>query len=165
MTRRERADADGGYAVVELAPVAFALICFLVLMIAAGRIVTARMAVEAAARDAARQASIARTPAAAQAAASQSAQAALRSDGLDCSPVVAISTGGFSVPVGQPAQVSATVTCTVRLSGLTAVPGIPGSWTVTATFASPLDPFRARAIGPAPAEVTGGISARTGTTG
>ena len=53
-------------------------------------------------------------------------------------------TTGFSVPVGEPAQVSATVTCAVRLSDLTAVPGMPGSRALTATFTSPLDPYRAR---------------------
>jgi hypothetical protein len=46
--------------------------------------------------------------------------------------------------VGQPGQVTATVTCTVRLSDLTAVPGMPGSRTLTATFVSALDPYRAR---------------------
>jgi hypothetical protein len=39
--------------------------------------------------------------------------------------------------------VSATVTCTVSLSDLL-VPGLPGSRTLTATFTSPLDPFRER---------------------
>jgi hypothetical protein len=57
---------------------------------------------------------------------------------------VTVDTTGFSVPVGEPAQVSATVTCAVRLSDLTAVPGMPGSRALTATFTSPLDPYRAR---------------------
>ena len=133
-----------GNAAVELAPVAVVFLLFLGLAIAAGRITIAHMAVQAAARDAARQASIARTPAQAQTAARASAQTALRSDGLNCAPVVAVNTAGFSVPVGQPAQVSATVTCTVRLSDLTAVPGMPGARTITATVVSALDPYRAR---------------------
>lgn len=135
---------ENGNAAVELAPVAIVFLLFLGLAIAAGRITIAHMAVQGAARDAARQASIARTPAQAQAAARASAQAALRSDGLDCTPIVTVNTAGFSVPVGQPAQVSATVTCTVRLSDLTAVPGMPGARTLTATSASALDPYRAR---------------------
>jgi len=72
-----------------------------------------------------------------------SAQAALSQDGLDCSPAVTVNTAGFGVPVGQPAQVSATVTCTVPLGDLI-VPGMPGSRTLRAFFTSPLDPFRAR---------------------
>jgi len=135
---------EDGNAAVELAPVAVVFLLFLGLAIAAGRITTAHMAVQAAARDAARQASIARTPAQAQAAARTSATATLRSDGLDCAPVVSVDTAGFSVPVGQPAQVTATVTCAVRLSDLTAVPGMPGARTITATVASALDPYRAR---------------------
>jgi Flp pilus assembly protein TadG len=133
-----------GNAAVELAPVAVVFLLFLALAIAAGRITIAHMAVQAAARDAARQASIARSPAQAQAAARASAETALRSDGLDCTPVVSVNTAGFTVPVGQPAQVTATVTCTVRLSDLTAVPGMPGARTLTATVASALDPYRAR---------------------
>ena len=133
---RARLRGDRGYAPVELAPVAIVFLIFLGLLITAGRTTLARLAVSAAARDAARQASISRTPAAAQA-------AALRGDGQDCAPSVTVNTSGFAVPAGQPAQVSATVTCTVRLSDL-AVPGLPGSRTLTATFTSPLDPFRAR---------------------
>jgi Flp pilus assembly protein TadG len=135
---------EEGNAAVELAPVALVFLLFLGLAIAAGRITIAHMAVQAAARDAARQASIARTPGQAQAAARSSAEAALRADGLDCTPAVAVNTAGFAVPVGQPGQVTATVTCAVRLSDLTAVPGMPGSRTLTATFVSALDPYRAR---------------------
>src|SRR5262249_22926527 len=116
---------------------------FLALAIAAGRIMIARLAVQAAARDAARQASIARSPQQAVSAATASAQAALRNDHLDCAPVVSVDTAGFAVPAGQPAQVSATVTCNVSLAGL-AFPGIPGSRTYSFTFVSPLDVYRAR---------------------
>jgi Flp pilus assembly protein TadG len=140
---RRRPPGDGGYAPIELAPVAICLLLFLGLLITAGRVTIAQLAVQDAARDAARQASIARTPQDATAAAQSSAQAALASDGLDCAPVVSVNTSGFAVPVGQPAQVSATVTCDVRLSDL-AVPGLPGSRDLTATFTSPLDPYRAR---------------------
>ncbi len=136
--------SEEGNAAVELAPVALIFLLFLVLAIAAGRITTAHIALQAAARDAARQASIARTPAQAQAAARASAESALRADGLDCTPVVSVNTAGFTVPVGQSAQVTATVTCTVRLSDLTALPGMPGTRTLTATVASALDPYRAR---------------------
>ena len=135
-----RQAGDAALEVVILAPV---LIFLLALVIAAGRTSSADTAVAAAARDAARQASIARTPAAAQAAALTSAQAALSQDGLDCAPTVTVDTAGFGVPVGQPAAVSADVSCTVPLSDLL-LPGLPGSKTLRAAFTSPLDPFRAR---------------------
>jgi Flp pilus assembly protein TadG len=134
---------DDGYAPVELAPVAIVLFVFLALAIASGRIMIARLAVQAAASDAARQASIARSPQEAISAATSSAQAALRNDHLDCTPVVSVNTAGFAVPVGQAASVSATVTCNVSLAGLT-FPGIPGSRTYTFTAVSPLDVYRAR---------------------
>jgi hypothetical protein len=44
---------------------------------------------------------------------------------------------------GQLGNVSATVICRVPLSDLV-LPGTPGSRTLTATFTSPLDPFRGR---------------------
>ncbi len=136
--------ADDGNAAVELAPVAIVLILFLLMAIGAGRMMIAQGAVQAAAREAARQASIARTPGQAVAAAEQSAQSALHQDGLDCDPQVAVDTSGFAVPVGQAAQVSVQVSCDVRLSALTVVPGMPGSKTLTATYVSALDPYRAR---------------------
>jgi hypothetical protein len=106
----------------------------------------AQGSVDAAARDAARQASISLSPAAAQQAALSSVNAAMRADGLHCKPVVTLLLTGFGTPLGQPAQVSASVSCTVRLSDLL-VPGIPGSRELTASFTSPLDPYRSRADG------------------
>jgi hypothetical protein len=100
--------------------------------------------VAAAARDAARQASISLTPGAAETAAQASARAALSQDGLDCHPQVTVDTSQFtSVPVGQPASVTATVTCRVPLSDLV-VPGLPGFRTLRFVFKSPLDPYRER---------------------
>jgi Flp pilus assembly protein TadG len=139
----QRWRADEGSAALELAVLAPALLALLGLVIAAGRTSVAQSSVSAAARDAARQASIAPSPYAAQAAAQASATASLRRDGLDCRAVVSVDTGGFAVPAGLPASVSATVTCTVPLSSLY-LPGLPGSHTMTATFASPLDVYRAR---------------------
>lgn len=141
-----KGDHDTGNAALELVVLAPVLLFLLGLVVAAGRTSIAQGAVDAAARDAARQASISLTPGAAQAAAQTSANAALSQDGLDCSPAatVEVNTDQFSVQVGEPATVSATVTCHVRLSDLL-VPGLPGSKTLTATFSSPLDPYRERA--------------------
>jgi Flp pilus assembly protein TadG len=126
---------------VILAPI---LLGLLGLVIAAGRTTIAQASVDAAARDAARQASISLTPAAAQAAGQASALAALRQDGLDCSPAVVIDASQFtSVPVGSPATVTATVSCAVPLTDL-ALPGLPGTVRLSAAFTSPLDVFRSR---------------------
>jgi Flp pilus assembly protein TadG len=138
-----RGRGDTGNAALELVILAPVLLCLLGLVIAAGRTSIAQGSVAAAARDAARQASISLTPGAAQAAARSSALAALSRDGLGCTPTVTVNVAGFGVPVGEPAEVSATVKCTVSLSDLI-VPGMPGSKTLTATFSSPLDPFRGR---------------------
>ena len=131
-----------GNAALELVVLAPVILFFLGLLIAAGRTSIAQGSVDAAARDAARQASISRSPAAAQSAALASARTALGQDALDCAPLVTVNVAGFAVPVGQ-AQVTAHVTCRVSLSDLL-VPGMPGSKTLTATFTSPLDPYRAR---------------------
>ena len=136
--------ADDGNAALELVILAPVLLGLLGLVIAAGRTSIAQGSVDAAARDAARQASIALTPAAAQAAGAASARAALRRDGLDCAPAVVINTREFSsVPVGHPATISATVTCNVSLAQL-ALPGLPGTAPLRASFTSPLDIYRSR---------------------
>lgn len=141
--RRGRNASDDGNAALELVILAPVMIALIGLVIAAGRTSLAQGSVAAAARDAARQASIARTPAQAQQQAVFSAQKALNGDGLNCQPEVIVNTGGFGVPIGQPAQVSATVICQVALSDLW-LPGLPGSKRLTATFTSPLDPYRGR---------------------
>jgi Flp pilus assembly protein TadG len=151
MSRRIRparppdADRDAGNAALELVVLAPVLLLLLALVIAAGRTSIAQNSMAAAARDAARQASISVTSSGAEAAARSSAYAALSKDGLDCTPAatVDVNTQQFSIPVGQPATVTATVTCNVRLSDLL-LPGLPGTKKLTATFTSPLDPFRER---------------------
>jgi Flp pilus assembly protein TadG len=136
-------DRDAGNAALELVILAPVILFLLGLVIAAGRTSIAQGSVAAAARDAARQASISLTPGAAQTAALSSARAALGQDGLNCDPVVRVNVSGFGVPVGEPANVQATVTCRVSLASLL-VPGMPGSRTLRATFQSPLDPYRGR---------------------
>ncbi|WP_232422876.1 TadE/TadG family type IV pilus assembly protein [Cellulosimicrobium cellulans] len=121
-----------------------AVIFFIGLIIAAGRMAVAEQAVDAAAAEAARAASIARTQVQANEDAMTWASASLANQGLQCtSRNVEVDTGGFAAPPGTPASVSATVTCVVRLSDL-AVPGLPGSRTITATMTSPIDTYRER---------------------
>ena len=140
---RRRVDERGTVTLefVVLAPVLLAL---LGLLIMAGRVAIASNSVESAADEAARSASISRTAAGARSAAEDGARRSLAEQDLECASMqVDVDTGGFAVPVGLPAQVRTTVTCVVRLADL-ALPGFPGSRTVTATAVSPLDTYRER---------------------
>lgn len=138
------ARADRGSTTLELVAWAPGLLLIVALLTVAGRVNSANAAVEQAAVDAARTASIARSSGAAQDAAVRSAQATLSGQDLQCTTTtVTVDTAAFAAPPGQPATVTATVTCPVRLSDL-AVPGLPGTRTVTHTAVSSLDTFRER---------------------
>ena len=145
--RRRHATGTHGERVsttLELVVWAPGLLLIVALLTVAGRVNGANAAVEQAATDAARTASIARTSSAARTAATASAQATLTGQGLQCTgTIVTVDTAGFAAPPGQPATVTATVTCPVRLADL-AVPGLPGTRTVTHTAVSSLDTFRER---------------------
>jgi Flp pilus assembly protein TadG len=137
-------DADPGSATIELAILAPALLALLGLVIVAGRISAAGSAVDQAAAAAARAASIARDARAAHAGAERSARDSLRDQGVTCQPLTSsVDTRGFAVAVGSPSSVTVSVRCAVPLAAL-AVPGMPGSRTVTATMTSPIDRFRGR---------------------
>ena len=155
-TPENRSAGNAPMELLILAPVVLLLVS---LVIAAGRTALAQNSVNAAARDAARQASIARSSWQARAAARSAAIADLAGQGLRCAPAsVSVRLAGFAVPAGQPASVSATVTCRVRLADLL-IPGTPGGSTLSATFSSPLDPYRGRTVGAGyPAPAAGGIS-------
>ena len=72
------------------------------------------------------------------------ATSSLANQKLQCTTKsVSVDTSGFASPVGTPATVTATVTCVVNLSDV-AVPGLPGTRTITATMSSPLDTYRER---------------------
>ncbi|MFI9846687.1 TadE/TadG family type IV pilus assembly protein [Nonomuraea sp. NPDC051941] len=135
---------EQGSVTVEAILAITAIVLLILFGVAVGRITVAGAAVEAAARDAARQASIARTASAASSNAATSARASLMSQGVNCTAVtVEVNTKGFGRPVGVPADVSATVSCTVPLADL-AFPGLPGQLKRHATSISPLDPYRGR---------------------
>lgn len=120
----------------------FALV--LLAVAAGGRVSNASDATDQAARAAARIASIQRDPNLAETAATTAARTALESEGLSCGTVtVTVDTDGLRSPLGQPATVTAAVSCQVQLAEL-AFPGIPGDRTVTGTFTSPVDPNRER---------------------
>jgi Flp pilus assembly protein TadG len=144
MSGRAPHAADAGSATLEIVIITPVFLGLLGLLILAGRVAIAGNSVEQAADEAARSASISRTAAGARLAAEDGARRALAAQDLRCSTVtVTVDTSGFRVPVGLPAQVRTAVTCVVRLSDL-ALPGFPGSRTVTAAAVSPLDTYRER---------------------
>ena len=135
---------DRGSVTLELAIVTPGVLILLGLAIVAGRITAAGAAVEQASAAAAREASLARNPSDARAAATRVATTSLSDRNLRCAGVqVTVDTTGFATDVGSPAQVEARVTCTVALAAL-AVPGLPGSRTLTASTTSVLDRYRSR---------------------
>jgi Flp pilus assembly protein TadG len=143
-TWRTRHRSDRGSAAIEAAVLAPPLLMLIALAIIGGRTQIAGGAIEHAAHDAARAASISRTKAEARSNATAAASATLNQQRLHCASLtVAVDVNGFDIPVGQPATVAVTITCVVDFSDLVA-DGLPGSKTLTATFVSALDTFRAR---------------------
>ena len=120
-------------------------VMLLAALIAAGfRITIADDSVENIAGASARAASIARSAGQAQQDARSVANSSLTTEGLQCQPSsVQVDTAGFTVPVGQPASVSVTVSCRAPLADLL-VPGLGGSRLLEATSSSPLDTYRSR---------------------
>jgi Flp pilus assembly protein TadG len=138
---------DDGVIALETAVMAVAFIALLGLLVAAGRVMLARGVADSAAHAAAREASLALTPATAQQAADDAARTSMQDSGLRCASTnVSVNTSGLTAPLGQAATVTATVACTVALSDI-ALPGLPGSKTLTSTFTSAVDPYRSRALG------------------
>ena len=138
----QRNRGDHGSMTLELVVWAPGLLLLIGLLVVAGRVNSAHGAVEQAAVQAARTASIARTAAAASSQAQTGAEQSLTGQGLQCTSVtVTVDTSGFAAAPGQPATVSATVTCPVRLADLP-FPGL--TRTVSSTAVSSLDTFRER---------------------
>lgn len=142
MTCFRRGHRDRGSVSLELAILAPAVLLLLGALVFAGRVQTSSAAVEQAARAAARDASLARTADVAQSTALASAQRELARSGCS-STDVAVDTAGFIAPVGTAAVIAVTVTCTVSIADL-AIPGLPGSHTLTGHATSPIDRYRSR---------------------
>ncbi|WP_116451682.1 TadE/TadG family type IV pilus assembly protein [Blastococcus litoris] len=138
------ASGERGSVSVELALLAPALLLLLSLAVFAGRAQVADNAVEEAARAAAREASLARDAATAVGSAGAQAQRTLTAQDLRCQATsVDVDTAGFQAPLGQPGDVTVSISCTVAMGDLLA-PGLPGSVTVQASFSSPVDAYRER---------------------
>ncbi|QIZ37900.1 TadE/TadG family type IV pilus assembly protein [Saccharopolyspora sp. ASAGF58] len=136
---------EEGSASVELAVLTPVVLLVLVLMVAGGRIVTAHTALEHAATAAARAASLARTPTAAHAAAVGTGTRVLGDQHLPCTDIQhTLDTSGFGTRPGQAGVVTIRVRCTVTLSDLTSLPGLPGTVGLDAASSSPVDPYRTR---------------------
>ena len=142
MTRLWLRHDERGSVTLELAILAPALLLLLGALVFAGRVQTSSATVEQAARAAARDASLARTADIARATAQASAERELAGSGC-VSTDVGVDTGGFAAPLGTDAAITITVTCTVSLADL-AIPGLPGTHTLTGSATSPLDRYRTR---------------------
>ncbi|MCB2175750.1 MAG: pilus assembly protein [Actinomycetales bacterium] len=145
MTRRSTWTGDDhGSITLELAILTPAMILLLGLVALAGRVEVAASAVEHAATSGARAASLARTVDAAQVAASEAVGRELDAQGLRCATsTVTVEATGLAAPLGEPAAVTVTTSCTVTMSDL-AVPGLPGSRTLTGQATSAVDRYRGR---------------------
>jgi Flp pilus assembly protein TadG len=137
-------DTQAGSVAVEVALIAPGLLLLMALLIFGGRNALATGAVEQSAVDAARAASLARTVTQADAAAQDAASRSLADQNLACAMTnVEVDTRGFGTQPGESAQITATVSCTLRLSDL-GLPGLPASKTITATSVSVIDTYRER---------------------
>jgi Flp pilus assembly protein TadG len=144
--RRRRAlviQGESGSVTLELAIVTPALLLILLLIIAAGRISSAHGQTEGAARDAARAASLDRDEVTGRADAQAAAAASLSEQRLSCADLNVTVSGDYGTEVGTSAAITATVSCRVSLADLALLP-IPGQKTVSATYTSALDTYRAR---------------------
>ncbi len=135
---------ERGAAAVEIALLVPALLLMLALVVAAGRVWLARTSVEAAADVGARAASLARSATEATAAGESAAFQSMETAALRCDERSArVSVRSFSIPVGTPASLTATVGCSVPLKEL-GLPGAPGAIHLSATSEAALDTYRSR---------------------
>jgi Flp pilus assembly protein TadG len=119
-----------------------AIVLIVMVGVAAGRTATGESRVQQAAAAGARAASAEHTPMEAESQARSVVTASLRDQGIDCeNSTFTVDATGMQAPPGVPAHITVTVACSVAWSDL-AIPGWPGSHTVTVTAASPLDPDR-----------------------
>ncbi|QCX82279.1 hypothetical protein C9F11_43500 (plasmid) [Streptomyces sp. YIM 121038] len=148
--RKERAGRplqDQGSYSLEALLCLVVLVPFLAILAAYGLAGLGDSTAANAAAAAARAASESADAATAQSRARQAALASLGQAQRTCtSSDIHVDTSRFPTGPGQPGSVSVRVNCTISLAQL-AVPGLPGSKTLTATRHSPVDRYVARARG------------------
>lgn len=133
-----RRRSERGSAAIELVLVAPLLVTFIVVVIAAGRVVQSKGDASDVAYAAARAASLASTPTEARSAAEQAARAAIDGDDLTCKdPIVSLE--GSKLEAGG--QVTVTAHCRADLVDVAGF-GVPSSRTFVATAAVPIDQYR-----------------------
>ncbi|MEV2240153.1 TadE/TadG family type IV pilus assembly protein [Micromonospora sp. NPDC049891] len=136
---------DRGSVTIELAILAPSLLLVASFAMLVGRLALANAALDAATYSGARAASLARDAGTAQGRAESSIRDTLDAQDIHClNLLVNVDTTQFTRDVGEPASVTVTVECRVDLSA-GAMPGMPTSRWITATYSSPLDLFRSRA--------------------
>ncbi len=140
------ADGDGGSLSIELAILLPGFLLMALLAVMFGRETLAQSAIDLAAHDAARAATVARSYHDASVAATAAARSTLSLSSTKCGSltVVVSPATAYTVPIGQPSNVTVTITCDVPLSDLAPLPLPHKSVTITAQFASPLDQYRGR---------------------
>lgn len=142
--RLTRSDVERGSASIEAAIIVPAVGLLVLLVALGGRLALAQQVVQSAAADAARSASLERDAGASHDAATMAAEFTLESQGTACASIdVAVDAAGVGKAPGESFDVTVTVTCTVALADL-ALPGVPGTRTVTATMTSPVDRWRSQ---------------------
>lgn len=144
MTDPTRDERERGSSSVEFAILGVTLLLFIGALIVGGRIAMAHNAVQAAATAAARDASLARSEGAAYTQGSNAASVSLANSGIRCiNQSTNVDTSAFATPLGVTGSVRATITCSVDLSAA-ALPGFPGSISISKESISPVDPYRQR---------------------
>ncbi|MGA5363222.1 TadE/TadG family type IV pilus assembly protein [Streptomyces purpurascens] len=134
LSRDGRSMDDRGLSTIEVVILAPVMILFILVLVAFGQLVDGRGALDGAARDAARAGSIQKNHATAMAEAKKAAEANLTD--VCAGPVSVVQTSeGFEPDTIFTVEVS----CEVR--GLAMI-GLDVPTTLTASFSSPLDPFR-----------------------
>ncbi|QZN84910.1 TadE/TadG family type IV pilus assembly protein [Cellulomonas sp. C5510] len=142
--RARTQDRERGSVTLELAILAPALILVLGLLVLGGRVEVAASAVEQATAAAARAASLERSVAAAQIAAESAVDRETAARDIRCvTTTVEVDASGLTAPLGTSATVTVRASCTVTMADL-AVPGLPGTRTITAEATSAVDRFRTR---------------------
>ena len=136
---RLRARPEQGSASLELILLTPIFILFLLMVVAAGRLMDTKIQVDQAVHAAARAASLSMTPGGADTAASSAAAQALSGAGITCEPMT-VNTAVTGTAPGGTARV--TLSCTVALGDVSGLGVFPGHETLTSSFSSVIDTYR-----------------------
>ncbi len=142
---RPRRRGDRGSTSLELVMLMPAMLILIALLLTGARYAIASQAIETAAFAGARAASLDRGSGQAANDARTATLVQLERQHLHCASLTAHpDLRGFAAPLGAPASVGMTVSCTLDLADITA-PGLPGTLpAITKTATSPLDSYRIR---------------------